>query len=804
MQVTSSLKRARNPIDGQKYSATTYAVPSSSRRREESLSDSVTRTRAQDIVNVSAKDVLLDQSAAAVTVAAHTLRSQPSNSSMASRPSVRTSPSFSSSHTPTLSLMDANSVSSSTMRRQGSTARLRTIPPSRTPPPTQDLPPTPETHTPSPVTFKPPKRPVSPSTSTLSLASDDTSILSVHLPRPSSSSSSSSSSLCFASPQSPDSEEQDQPASSMRSGLRDALSRPRSPAVGPRHTKEGQKPHTATTPHGAKSPSQHPTRGESTSTIRTLKKSASKQSFTTRPRMNSITSGHSVLSDESPGISPFKNLRKQRSLHMSRSTTSASIQQVLPLPPQLRHSSSFNAATTLVTKGRSVSASHNKEESSSSVLSGNTIGSAQGAPSSPQKKRHLFSHERRDHNERNRDRDVSDSHYTARSSADGPYSPDRNKRRDNGHGSGLAIIGLGLQSFTMPFSASNSSSTAHLNVYEGESPGRPRSPSFSDPVLDEPPPTPVKIHANALSSPPVFVQHILPPAELLSRMEALTDTEPPSSPHQFSDVMGGEDDQWNWDMVDKFSIGSSVTSRSSKTSSSYKSSGRVRASSSSSRTGLVLPLTTRHFASPTASIQGRLQGGDRPSSSSRIPIKNTSLSLPYTDSTRPSTAQPAQPRSSSESVTPVRSTFTRPPTASNSGNSVTTGLPPPPRRRGAAVSNSVVSSNSTTTRVEQQRRVSDNGGSTTQTPPSRVSVVSQTPSLPLARALPPVELEYSNSTNKTYSVYRKPSFLNIDDEPNDTRRRPISAVPEDSFLILDGKDSLDLSSSAREAFVTVG
>ena len=71
------------------------------------------------------------------------------------------------------------------------------------------------------------------------------------------------------------------------------------------------------------------------------------------------------------------------------------------------------------------------------------------------------------------------------------------------------------------------------------------------------------------------------------------------------------------------------------------------------------------------------------------------------------------------------------------------------------------------------------------------------------KARTPVELEYSNS-NKTYSVYRKPSFLNIDDEPNDTRRRPISAVPEDSFLILDGKDSLDLSSSAREAFVTVG
>ena len=44
-------------------------------------------------------------------------------------------------------------------------------------------------------------------------------------------------------------------------------------------------------------------------------------------------------------------------------------------------------------------------------------------------------------------------------------------------------------------------------------------------------------------------QHILPPKELLSQMEALADTEEPSSPPQFvmKELVSEGEDEWSWD-----------------------------------------------------------------------------------------------------------------------------------------------------------------------------------------------------------------------------------------------------------------
>jgi hypothetical protein len=153
----------------------------------------------------------------------------------------------------------------------------------------------------------------------------------------------------------------------------------------------------------------------------------------------------------------------------------------------------------------------------------------------------------------------------------------------------------------------------------------------------------------------------------------------------------------------------------------------------------------------------------------------------HTKPIRPSTAQ-TQPRSSSESFTPVRSTFGFLDASSAANGHATPavmGLPPPPRRRGAAVSSEASSL--------RDRRVSDMSA-------PAMSLISHASSMP-ATPLRADEMGYASNTN-TFSVYRKPSFLNIDDDPNDPAR-PMSSVPEDSFLILDGKDSLDLGSSAR-------
>ena len=91
----------------------------------------------------------------------------------------------------------------------------------------------------------------------------------------------------------------------------------------------------------------------------------------------------------------------------------------------------------------------------------------------------------------------------------------------------------------------------------------------------------------------------------------------------------------------------------------------------------------------------------------------------------------------------------------------------------------------------RDRRISDASAPVMSLTP-RMSVVSHASSMP-ATPMRGDEMGYASSA---FSVYRKPSFLNIDDDPNDPAR-PMSAVIEDSFLILDGKDSLDISASTN-------
>ena len=74
------------------------------------------------------------------------------------------------------------------------------------------------------------------------------------------------------------------------------------------------------------------------------------------------------------------------------------------------------------------------------------------------------------------------------------------------------------------------------------------------------------------------------------------------------------------------------------------------------------------------------------------------------------------------------------------------------------------------------------------------------PPPPLSQSSGRLQRLASHETITTYnpnrgSIFRKPSFLNIDDEYTD-QVGTMSSVPEDSFLILEhGKDSLDIRRS---------
>ena len=284
--------------------------------------------------------------------------------------------------------------------------------------------------------------------------------------------------------------------------------------------------------------------------------------------------------------------------------------------------------------------------------------------------------------------------------------------------------------------------------------------------------------------------------------------EAPSSPPQFSDrsLDDEHDDYWEGSSIvtaDKQSTRSRLDSLSSQSiASSVDENGRVlikdgRPSNAST--------TTRHFANASGSIHGVLEK-ERPSTSSRLPTRNVSgvsaLSRVSTSSnTRPATADSFMRGISSNGG------------ISGDGYCAPTGLPPPPRRKGAVISSTTPTPDRYDADEEQMSPLSP--------PPPRTggNGSSNNSSISRLQRLPSVESQSQNrglqrlssyETISTYnpnrgSIFRKPSFLNIEDEMNDqlavgeARAPPMTTVPEDSFLILEhGKDSIDLSRTSDE------
>lgn len=698
------------------------------------------------------------------------------------------------------------------LQRQPSSSRIRgAVPPSRTPPPAFDLPPTPGGRPPSPLTFRSPRRT---STSSLnspsSAASDEQSIMAFELPpvTPSSDDSASSRGMTFAQP-SPgglgkEKETFDRgPFSSLRHNLREARNSPRSvtsPVSSPVRSKEEYYSRPATQPLHSKSSftSTHALvhalsgggRGGETPTQRSVRKSASQTSISAfigreRKRVDSATSTTSstLMSEESSSIfgSVGKTLKKQRSLHATRGAGHGG----LPIPPlpqsqPLRHASSFSAtnasndgclddssrAHSKLDSPASNLGSHRRPTTSSTPVSTTTNSSALSSPATPQmqKKRSLFNRERRDSNTPNeRDRqDVANILHGNEAS----HSNDKRKA----HNSQTSGLGINLGIFGGHFS---SSSGSHADHPHERSPVSPRDEPLSPQQVPQSP----EMRSPSPIAPPALDQHIVPPKELemMLRMESLSDVQEPSSPLQFSSIASdGPEDEWSLDNSSVLDTGS-VRSRMGSVSDASSAFGRSDTASMKSIPSSPV-VSTRHFASAIGSIAVRLHS-DRPSTTSRLPMRNSSglsRDLYVQRDVRPSTAQTFGMRTSIEhqQISPSRNQVSNGNELPSDNDYVPIALPPPPRRKGMAVS---------------------------------LPYRDDEPAIPLPPPPPPsqgsgrLQRLASHETISTYnpnrgSIFRKPSFLNIDDEFAD-HMDSMSAVPEDSFLILDGKDSLDIRRS---------
>ncbi|KAI5121176.1 hypothetical protein M0805_007173 [Coniferiporia weirii] len=688
-------------------------------------------------------------------------------------------------------------VSSATgpIRRQPSTTRIRAVPPSRTPPPMSNLPPTPGSRPPSPLTFRSPRNASTSSllNSTYSVTSEDPSILTLDLPPSTpSSDSGSSASLCFSNPgqASHTGGMERGVASSTRNRKFEARDPTRLPIYPRRTSKDdlhSQRPVTQPL-HGTKASmssghtlmSSFGGRGE-TSTQRLLKKSVSQQSISAniisrgeRQRVDSEASVTSMVMSDEGSSSMFgsvgKSLRKQRSMHNALTPAQSSLPVPL-LPQQLRHTSSFNVSSKSGDTPRGNQLLHTRDDSFSSNMSSqrrstpaSASNSAVSTPTTPQmhKKRLLFSSHTRDRRDSNAARSERDKQDGARGSRLTDAQQNDKKKTHS--------IGLGL--LTGHFSPSGPSSHAFEDVNSSRCVSLPPE-DFST----QPPRSPVSVVPSS-----VIDQHILSPKELLAQMEALADTEMPSSPFRSADgALESElEDELSWDgssiaTTDRQSSRSRVNSVSG-TSITY---GWTDENSIDTSPGLSSPtsMTTRHFVSATGSIHGRLQN-DRPSTASRLPVRNFSgLSGNSTSSgARPSTADP---------LGPIRRAF---PNSSSDTYVAPTALPPPPRRKGTVVS----SSSAECFEIEKP---------TGHLPPSFATYPSpRLQRLPSYEENPHLRRLPSHDTISTYnpnrgSIFRKPSFLDIGDGLAEAMSNvgSLASFPEDSFLILEhGKDSLDI------------
>ncbi|KAH8119872.1 hypothetical protein DFH11DRAFT_1500682 [Phellopilus nigrolimitatus] len=740
-----------------------------------------------------------------------------SGSSSGGRQSSRASPSIvtsfstsTASLTRNMSIMSGGSGSAigsvpGSIQRQTSTTRLRAVPPSRNPPPLSNLPPTPGSRPPSPLTFRSPRNASSSSLSPYSPVIDDpSSILMFDLPPSTpSSESASSASLCFAQPaQNSQYGEVDlSGAMSPRSGRRDVRSNIRSPTNVRMHKEDLRFQRPAVQPlHGPKSSVSSSNtlmsafgvgvRGD-TPTQRSLRKSSSQQSISgsfgihfERQRVDSEASitSTTMMSEESSSSmfgSVGRSLRKQRSMHNTRAQ--GGTLAIPPLPQQLRHANSFNMASEASGSGQS----HVKGDSSSSNVGSqrrpttsstpvSTANSIVSTPTTPQhKKRLLFSSHGRDRRDSNAA--SGNAERERQESAGGVHSIDVQ------HGDRKKTHSIGLGLFAGHFSPSGSSS--HNSSEYNHEPRRISSPPIDDPYGPAYPPR------SPVSTPPppnVIDQHILPPKELLSQMEALADTEAPPSPPQFasSELESELEDEWSWG--GSSSATGDVQSRSRVTSSSGMSVtfgqadeiGMISKSDPSSPSSM-----TRRFMGATESIHGRLHN-ERPSTASRLPLRSFS-GHSTSSSTRPSTA---------EAPSPIRSSLTKD-DASTDPYFVPNALPPPPRRKGAAKSSRI------SDRLERDEQAIVKPLSP---PPSSHSStrLQRLPSYENTglKRLPSHETISTYNPNRG-SIFRKPSFLNIDDDFAETASNvgAMSSVPEDSFLILEhGKDSLDIGRTFDE------
>ena len=707
-------------------------------------------------------------------------------SSSAVNASIRPSPSIITSFSPTASLSRNVSVASGTssysgslsgsMRRQPSASRLRPVPPSRTPP-TSHLPPTPLEQPPSPLTFRSPRN-LSPSSlgnTPLSETGDDPSVMAFDLPLSSASESesSSSASLRFAQPDSsfPYDDFEHEPISTYHMRMRSPRSNPRltrdeiySSSRSTHTTKSSlSSNHTLMTALGA--------RGD-TPTQRSLKKSVSQSSMSIlmagnlqeeRQRVDSETSNASaaVMSEESTAskFNSMRSIRKQRSLHNTRAPGGSLA--LPPLPQQLRHANSFNTPAIEASNKRT---GHTKNDSLSSPFGTqrrSTVSnptSQVNTPTTPQiyKKRSLFSSHGRDR------RDSNPAHEKERPTSGGYISDQGDKKKNS--------IGLGL---FYGLSSPNGHLPTQINEFR-----RGSTPSIDDFSMKQPPSSPI-LQPQTYSTPSLD-QHILPPKELLSQMEALADTESPESP-PLSSTKGFdselEDDLWDSSSIattDKQSMRSRVNSISgtSETFGSEESGAKFDS----------LPLSpTRHFTGATGSIQSRLEA-NRPSTTSKLPTRNfsnLSRSSITSSNGRPSTA---------DTVSSIRE-FGVTPSSNRNSYAPPTALPPPPRRKGTAVASRL-------TNCEEETAPNPLSSSPRYGPP-HLSRQPPADNPGLQRYASHETLNASTYNPNRGSIFRKPSFLNIDDdfsEPISSSIDTMDSVPEDSFLILEhGKDSLDLS-----------
>ena len=705
----------------------------------------------------------------------------------------------------------------SAIARKQSISRMRAgpVPPSRNPPPMANLPPTPHGRPASPLTFRPPRN--GSSSSLLNSANspiDDPSILAFDLPPETPSSEASSASLCFAptgqaslssdldpSPISTSVPRNQRDIRVANSGrlLRQGVPSQKATAS-PAHTTKSSlsSNHTLMNAIGS--------RGD-TPVQRSIRKSISQSSISfdrngrgerqRRDSEASVTSANLVSEENSVSVfHSMRSLRKQRSLHNARAAGGSLA--LPPLPQQLRHASSFNTSSIIDATGRGNS-SHTKTDSITSPFGSqrrngqsstpvSTSVSAINTPTTPQthKKRSIFSSHGRD-----RDRERREASVTLEREKFEPVNGIHSSP-DVHHGDKKKLHGLGLGLFGGHFSASTSSQMSDVPGYHYANAldSRRQSTPPAEPLNFYVPSSPPSKSDTSNNVSEQLDQHILPPKELLSQMEALADTEAPSSPPQFSDRGLGDEDDDFWD------ASSIMTSDKQSTRSRLTSFSGMSVSSGVDENGVVpkgelglVPssMSTRRFANASGSIHGRLQN-ERPSTASRLPSRNVSNASGFSrvstsSATRPSTADPL---------------------SSDGGNvngyCAPTALPPPPRRKGVAISSPISNQFES-----HEPEISPLSPPPAWKPSARIQ---RSPSTESQGQNPSQGLHHlpSHESIQTYnpnrgSIFRRPSFLNIDDELVEQNNNGVkmSTVPEDSFLILEhGKDSLDLTRVSNE------